>query len=51
MGRTVRGAVAGKAKLLSGTVRISVYVVAVEHYAVMTLMKRLPKMTANCLSQ
>ncbi len=30
-----------------GTVRISVFGRAVEHYAAMALMKRLPKMTAN----
>ena len=31
-----------------GTVRISVCGRAVEHYAAMALMKRSPKMTANC---
>ena len=32
----------------TGTVRISVCERAVEHYAAMALMKRSPKMTANC---
>ena len=32
----------------SGTVKISVCERAVEHYAAMALMKRSPKMTANC---
>jgi hypothetical protein len=33
---------------VDGTVRISVCGRAVEHYAAMALMKRSPKMTANC---
>lgn len=38
----------GCAKAALGTVRISVCGRAVEHYAAMALMKRSPKMTANC---
>ena len=36
------------ALVVDGTVRISVCGRAVEHYAAMALMKRSPKMTANC---
>ena len=42
------GACQGSCDAQHGTVRISVCGRAVEHYAAMALMKRSPKMTANC---